>query len=181
MPAFKLNASNTAAEQALQAGMHHDGMAFFPLPLGSQNATRGILAMNHEYIDNGLLFTDGTENWSAEKTLKGQNAMGVSVVEVVHGKDGWQVVRPSAHARRITANTPMQVTDAARGHALMRTAANPQGDVILGTMQNCANGQTPWGTYLTCEENWSDIFTKPEGDITPLEQCYGIGREENEY
>lgn len=181
MPAFRVDGSNSAAEQAVQAGMHHDGMAFFPLPLGSANTEHGLLAMNHEYVDNGLLFTDGTANWSAEKTLKGQNAMGVSVVEVVRGSAGWQVVRPSPYAKRITANTPMHITGAARGHALMCTAANPKGDTVLGTMQNCANGQTPWGTYLTCEENWSDIFVKPEGDITPLEQRYGIGRDEQDY
>lgn len=181
MPAFKSNAGNSAADQAVQAGMHHDGMAFFPLPLGSQTSNRGLLAMNHEYIDNGLLFPDGTANWSLEKARKGQNAMGISVVEVRRGPNGWQVVRPSPFARRITANTPMSVTGPARGHSLMRTAADSQGALVLGTMQNCANGRTPWGTYLTCEENWSDIFTNNSGEITPLEKRYGIGKEENDY
>lgn len=110
MPAFKSNAGNSAAEQAAQAGMHHDGMSFFALPLGSQTSDRGLLAMNHEYIDNGLLFPDGTANWSLEKARKGQNAMGISVVEVRRAANGWQVVRPSPFARRITANTPMSVT-----------------------------------------------------------------------
>ncbi|HRL33364.1 MAG TPA: DUF839 domain-containing protein, partial [Neisseria sp.] len=56
MPAFKQDGSNTTIEQAAQAGMHHDGMAYFPVPLGSQASNHGLLAMNHEYIDNGLLF-----------------------------------------------------------------------------------------------------------------------------
>lgn len=181
MPAFKFDASNSTQEQAYQAGMHHDGMAFFPLPLGSNRADHGLLAMNHEYIDNGLLFADGAANWDLNKARKGQNAMGVSVVEVRRGGNGWEVVRPSAYARRITVNTPMSISGPVRGHALMKTAADSRGVTVLGTMQNCANGKTPWGTYLTCEENWSDIFTKPNGDITPLEKRYGIGREENEY
>ena len=60
-PAFKPDASNTAAEQALQAGMHHDGIHYFPLPHGSDSSTRGLLAMNHEYTDDGLLHPDGME------------------------------------------------------------------------------------------------------------------------
>ena len=181
MPAFRQDASNTALEQAVQAGMHHDGMSFFPLPFGTQNSNRGLLAMNHEYIDNGLLFTDGTDHWDLEKVRKSQNAMGISVVEVHKNEQGWAIVRPSAYARRITPNTPMTITGPARGHTLMKTAADPRGEWVLGTMQNCANGQTPWGTYLTCEENWSDIFTRPGGKMTELEKRYGIKDKENDY
>jgi secreted PhoX family phosphatase len=83
--------------------------------------------MNHEYIDNGMLFTDGTANWSLDKARKGQNAMGVSVVEVKKSGSDWQVVRPSSYARRITVNTPMQLTGPARHQDLMKTAADPQG------------------------------------------------------
>lgn len=181
MPPFKPDASNSAAEQALQAGMHHDGMSYFPLPYGSQNSSRGLLAMNHEYVDNGLLFTDGSANWNLSKARKGQNAMGVSIVEVHKSNTGWQVVRPSRYARRITVNTPMRITGPARGHKLMKTHADSRGERVLGTMQNCANGQTPWGTYLTCEENWSDIFARPSGKITDLEKRYGIKDKEKEY
>ena len=69
---FKLDASNTAAEQALQAGMHNDGMHFFPLPVGKEkfSSTRGILCVNHEYADDGLLHTTGFDDWSAEKVAK---------------------------------------------------------------------------------------------------------------
>ncbi|MFV2029117.1 PhoX family protein [Neisseria sp. S1] len=181
MPVFKTDASNTTQEQALQAGMHHDGMAFFPLPLGSESSNHGLLAMNHEYVDNGLLFKDGTANWDLNKARKSQNAMGVSVIEVKKGARGWDVVRPSRYARRITPHTPMGVTGPARGHRLMKTHADSRGERILGTMQNCANGYTPWGTYLTCEENWSDIFTNPSGKITPLEKRYGIGQNDDSY
>ncbi|HDZ2905636.1 TPA: DUF839 domain-containing protein, partial [Klebsiella pneumoniae] len=106
LPEFKFDASNTTDEQAAQAGMHHDGMAWFSLPQGKENPAHGLLALNHEYIDNGMLFKDGTANWDLDKARKGQNAMGISVIEVKKDNVGWQVVRPSSFARRITVNTP---------------------------------------------------------------------------
>lgn len=180
LPAFKTDGSNTTDEQAAQAGMHHDGMAWFSLPLGGSDPHHGLLAMNHEYIDNGLLFKDGVANWSLDKVRKGQNAMGISVIEVKKEGDAWAVVRPSSFARRITVNTPMTLTGPAKHHALMKTAADPQGETVLGTMQNCANGHTPWGTYLTCEENWSDIFVKKAAP-NALEKRYGISDSDESY
>jgi len=173
MPAFKTDGSNTTDEQAAQAGMHHDGMAWFSLPQGGNSPDHGLLAMNHEYIDNGMLFKDGDANWDLDKARKGQNAMGISVIEVQKRGDDWQVVRPSSFA-------PMQLTGPARHQPLMKTAADPQGEQVLGTMQNCANGHTPWGTYLTCEENWSDIFVK-KADRNALEKRYGIADSDDSY
>ncbi|MFB0711512.1 PhoX family phosphatase [Buttiauxella noackiae] len=180
LPEFKTDGSNTTDEQAAQAGMHHDGMAWFSLPPGGTDPNHGLLAMNHEYIDNGLLFKDGVANWSLDKVRKGQNAMGISVIEVKKEGDNWTVVRPSEFARRITVNTPMSLTGPAKNNALMKTADDPQGESVLGTMQNCANGLTPWGTYLTCEENWSDIFVKKAAPNT-LEKRYGISDSDDSY
>ncbi len=159
MPAFRSDASNTAAEQAVQAGMHHDGMAFFPMAGAPQ---RGLLAMNHEYLDDGLLHPDGTATWNAEKVRKAQAAHGVSVIEIERTASGWKQVLPSRYARRITATTPMTLTGPAAGHAMMKTAADPNGTRVLGTFNNCANGETPWGSYLTCEENFVFYFEGPE-------------------
>ena len=78
MPAFKTDGSNTAEEQALQAGMHHDGMAFFPI----EGSNRGLLVLNHEYVDDGLLHPDGMKTWTPEKVRKSMNAHGVSVIEL---------------------------------------------------------------------------------------------------
>ena len=158
-PAFKFDGSNTAAEQEAQFGMHHDGIAFFP-----QDGSRsGLLVMNHEYVDDGLLFPDGMATWSRDKVRKAQAAMGVSIVEVRHAGNGrWEVVRPSPWARRITASTPMTLSGPAAGHPLMQTAADPKGRSVLGTINNCASGPTPWGTYLTCEENFAFYFRGPD-------------------
>jgi secreted PhoX family phosphatase len=157
-PPFRFDASNTAEEQALQAGMHHDGMQFYPLPYGSGDASHGLLALNHEYHSDGLLFPDGAANWSATKVAKALAASGVSVIEVERKDGQWRVVRPSRYARRITATTPCAISGPAAGSELMKTALDPSGREVLGTFAGCAHGWTPWGTYLTCEENFQERF-----------------------
>ncbi len=159
MPAWREDASNSAADQAVQMGMHHDGIHFYPLGDGAQASRRGLLVMNHEYTDDGLLHPDGMKTWSAEKVKKAQAAHGVAVIEVALGDDGrWQMVRPSKYARRFTAYSPFALSGPAAGHALMRTAADPAGRTVLGTLNNCASGITPWGTYLSGEENFAFYF-----------------------
>jgi secreted PhoX family phosphatase len=155
MPEWKDDGSNSAADQAVQMGMHHDGLHYYPL----DGSKRGLLVMNHEYTDDGLLHADGMKTWSAEKTAKSQNAHGVSVIEVQLTQSGrWEMVRPSRYARRFTAATPFAIGGPAAGHALMKTAADPAGRLALGTFNNCASGQTPWGTYLSGEENFAFYF-----------------------
>jgi secreted PhoX family phosphatase len=172
-PAFRKDAGNSADEQALQAGMHHDGIHYFPLPYGSENSVNGLLVMNHEYTDDGLLHTDGFDNWSAEKVRKAQHAHGCSVIEVRASGGKWEVVRPSPFARRVTARTPMRVSGPAAGSAGMKTAADPAGALVLGTFNNCAHGYTPWGSYLTCEENWDTYFAN-SGTLTADHRRNGI-------
>ena len=173
-PAFKPDASNTSDEQALQAGMHHDGMTFFSLPLGSNNPDHGLLVLNHEYLDQRLLFPDAMKTWTADKLVKAQNAVGASVIEVKRESGKWQVVRPSKYARRITSRTPMAINGPARGSALMQTAADPAGHEVFGTNSNCANGFTPWGTYLTCEENVHNHFAMPSATPSPRQARYRV-------
>ena len=173
-PAFAVDASNDWQEQEKQAGMHHDAIEFFPLPSSPVGPMRGLLAINHEYVDNGLLHTDGSANWTAEKVKKAQAAHGVSVIEVSRRANGeWSVVRPSNYARRITAYTPMRIAGPAAGHDLLTTADDPAGMRVLGTFNNCAGGQTPWGTYLTCEENFNNYFAN-KGTVPASQARYGI-------
>jgi uncharacterized protein len=167
-PAFNPDASNTVADQQRQAGMHHDGIHYFALPLGSTSSTRGLLVVNHEYTDDGLLHPDGMEPWTAEKVAKSQAAHGISVIEIASVDGRWRVERGSALARRITARTPMRVSGPAAGHALLRTAFDPDGRTPLGTINNCGNGATPWGTYLACEENFNGYFVNAAGDIPAI-------------
>lgn len=175
---FRADAGNSAAEQAAQLGMHHDGLHFFPFfSNGIPSSTHGLLCINHEYTDEGLLHADGMRDWSQAKTLKSQNAHGVSVIEVqLRGQGGdarWQVVRPSPYARRITARTPMGIDGPAAGALALRTRDDPRGNLVLGTVANCAMGVTPWATYLSCEENFNNYFNGLAQEI-PVQQRYGI-------
>ncbi len=173
-PSFRGNASETAADQERQAGMHHDGMHFFPLPAPPGERNRGLLAVNHEYADDGLLHPDGMRTWTAEKVRKCQAAHGVSVIEIRQLPAGqWEVVRPSPYGRRITAYTPMRISGPAAGHPWMRTEADPSGTLALGTFNNCSNGFTPWGTYLTCEENFYAYFVN-RGAVPADQARYGV-------
>ncbi|MGH8974943.1 MAG: PhoX family protein, partial [Acidimicrobiia bacterium] len=180
-PVFRQDASNTAEDQERQWGSHNDGMHFFPLERGSSPIRRGLLVANHEYTDEMLLHVAGVTPWTAEKVRKSQAAHGVAVVDLrrTGQGQGWRVHAPSPYARRITASTPCDITGPARGHDLMKTRLNPAGTTVLGTFNNCANGHTPWGTYLTCEENFNNYFAHADdpaaNDKTSLAGRYGIG------
>jgi uncharacterized protein len=169
MPAFKPDASNTAAEQAVQMGMNHDGIHYYPL----DGSRRGLLALNQEYTEEGLLHVGGQTTWSLDKVRKSQAAHGITVIEVEQQGGAWQMVRPSRYARRITATTPFAIGGPAAGHNLMKTAADPAGRTVLGTIGNCASGKTPWGTYLSGEENFQNYFTAAD-QPTAHEKRWGI-------
>jgi secreted PhoX family phosphatase len=168
-PAFLPDASNSARDQEKQWGMHNDGLVYFPL----NGSDHGLLVQNHESTDDELLFPDGTANWDAEKTKKSLAAHGVSVIEVRKRHHGWQVVRPSHFARRITGYSKIRIGGPAAGDDRLTTSADPTGKWARGTLNNCAMGYTPWGTYLACEENFNGYFRKI-GEQTPLEARYGI-------
>jgi uncharacterized protein len=170
MPAWRGDASHSADEQALQMGMHHDGIHYYPLDHDSKS---GLLVMNHEYTDDGLLHPGGLTPWTADKVKKSQAAHGVAVIEVAQKDGAWQMVRPSRFARRFTGNTPFAIGGPCMGHAMMKTAADPDGKLALGTLNNCASGMTPWGTYLSGEENFMGYFSG--GDtLSPHERRWGM-------
>jgi secreted PhoX family phosphatase len=177
-PEFNVDAANTWQDQEQQAGMGHDGMQWFPFPGDPPDRSdRGLLVMNHEYADQGLLFPDGCVGpMTREKVLKSQAAHGVSVIAIERDRKGvWKVVS-SPLARRISARTPMTVTGPAAGSKWIFTAADPTGHLVLGTFNNCASGRTPWGTYLTCEENFHGVFgtNQPDYEPTPDHSRYGL-------
>ncbi|MHC2146870.1 PhoX family protein [Pseudomonas sp. 210_17 TE3656] len=154
-PAFDASGQGTAKAQELQFGDNNDGMSLFPFP---DDDNRALMAINNEYTNYRYLFAHGGQPASAEDVHKAQAAEGVSVIEVKRSNGQWQFVQGSPYNRRIHGNSPIRVSGPAAGDTWMKTAADNSGRKVLGTFQNCANGKTPWGTYLTCEENFTDCF-----------------------
>ncbi len=155
----------TAAAQAQQFGYNNDFIGFVPLPFGSGSSDHGLLCVNHEYTNEEVMFPgigqqkEPFAGLTSEQVDIEQVAHGCSVLEVKKTDGQWQVVPDSDYARRITtANTYMDVTGPAAGHALMKTPSDPAGKTVIGTVNNCAGGITPWGTYLTAEENFHGYF-----------------------
>jgi secreted PhoX family phosphatase len=175
-PRWDPSGAGTAEEQAQQCGMHNDAIHFFSLPQGSNSSSRGLLVVNHEYTDEGLLHQGGLQPVTPDKVRKSQAAHGVSVVEVNLNGDRWEVVRPSGFARRITGDTPMRFSGPAAGHRLLQTSVDPAGGLVRGTLNNCAHGYTPWGTYLTCEENFNQYFGRGPASAaqTAAQRRYGL-------
>ena len=135
-------------------GENTDGMELFNIGGGTE-----VLVVNSEYVNAGVNLADtGGEINSADAVTRLQNFQGVTVMEVAEGADGWDVVIDSPYNRRITNNTPMALDGPAAGHDLLKTDADPTGTASLGTFNNCGSGRTPWGTYLTCEENFNGYF-----------------------
>jgi secreted PhoX family phosphatase len=158
------------AEALQQIGIGHDGMWFFPL---DRRGDRGILCINHEFGGNAHVLGDGAPAATLEAARISQAVHGVSVVEIRKRRGTWEAVG-SRRNRRITPNTPVVFDGPVAGSALLAT---PSGNPAAGTVNNCANGYTPWGTYLTCEENFNGYFGWNDAAYAPTaEQArYGFG------
>lgn len=160
----------TPAIQENAVGMNHDGMYHFPISEETASSNF-ILALNNEYIEQQDLWApqDGPTEAAdgarpAEEVRTEINAHGVTLVELRRGDNGqWSHVMNSPYNRRFTSATPMNLSGPVAGSTYVRTAYSPDGTTTRGTNNNCANGYTPWGTYLTCEENWPNVFMKASG------------------
>jgi secreted PhoX family phosphatase len=170
-PDFLNNGTDTASDR--RAGDQHDGMAFFGLSEEGQFAAgrsdRGLLVMNHEQVLDTYIHAAGpTEDLAGNRPQaevdKEMNAHGVSVIEVRRGDVGnsMSYVKASSFNRRITAFTEMDITGPARGSARLATPFSAGGTRTRGTLNNCANGRTPWGTYFACEENWFSYWRRED-------------------
>ena len=159
--------NQTEAAQERQFGYNNDYVGYIPIDGSSEH---GLLVVNHEYTNEHLMFpgiVTVNPNDQSEIAIAPADENRVNVEMAAHGgtiieirKEGerWTPVLDSAQNRRITAKTPMQVTGPAAGHARLQTIADPTGREVLGTINNCAGGVTPWGTYVMAEENFHGYF-----------------------
>jgi secreted PhoX family phosphatase len=157
----------SADDQANMVGIGHDGMHYFSL---TPSGTRGMLVMNNEFGNNFQVMGKAAPE-SLEDVRLSQHAHGVTVVEINRDSTGfWDVILGRLN-RRVHVNSPVTFSGPVAGHALLDS-----GWPMLGTVNNCANGYTPWGTYLTCEENFNGYFGATDGSWTPTpeQERYGI-------
>jgi len=177
--AAKFSVNNTANDQLGQYGDNTDGMAMFHLTNndGSLNENRAVLAANSEYINKKFMHRHKGDNMSNDDVMKEIVAHGVNIVEVARNpKNEWSIVQNSKLNRRLHGDAAeFEITGPVAGHALVKTAADVSGKLVRGTLNNCGNGETPWGTYLTCEENFNGYFGAPEGTtMTEQQNAYGL-------
>jgi len=195
-PVFNPAAQSPEAQKR-QFGYNNDFMAYLPLPYGSGNPSRGLLWVNHEYTNPELMFAGfDASNVTRDQVDIQLEAHGGTVVEIRRGDEGrWSVVQGSPYNRRITGTTPMDLTGPVAGSDWAKTGANPEGRTVVGMLNNCAGGWTPWGTVLTCEENFPGYFGNlnrlPENDprrvantrygVTPGASRYQFERRHSRY
>ncbi|HWK55261.1 MAG TPA: PhoX family phosphatase [Hyphomicrobiales bacterium] len=173
-PTFDPQHQSKAAQER-QFGFNNDFIGFVPLPPGSANADHGLLVVNHEYTDPGMMYPGGPNAAELDRAFTDVDiaAHGLSVVEIRRRDGVWKVQRDSAYNRRITPLTSMQLSGPAAGSARLRTQDSQDGIATFGTYGNCAGGVTPWGTILTGEENVDAYFC---GAVTDSEEAENYAR-----
>ncbi len=164
-PAFDPTRQSAAA-QLRQFGYNNDYVGYIPLPFGSLSSEHGLLCVNHEYTDEEVMFPglgkyDRALSQASEAICAIEMAChGGSIIEVKKADGRWQVVENSPYARRISAlETEMRLSGPAAGHDRLKTGDDPSGTRVIGTLNNCAGGITPWGTWLMAEENFHGYFS----------------------
>lgn len=185
-PEFDAATRGTAASQARAFGDNTDGMEIYA------HGDKTLLIVNNEYANRSVIWgnkrmpevkdADGKVVRKAyfdtdlDDIAKGKNAHGVTVVEIALKDGKWGIVKDSPYNRRITPDTEMELTGPAAGDDLLKTAADPTGTRSLGTWNNCGAGRTPWGTYLTCEENFNGYFSADddEHEVSAELKRYGV-------
>jgi secreted PhoX family phosphatase len=184
-PAFDVE-NQTGASQAQQFGFNADLVLWYPLPgyvrrildttgqfnalaervigfqyprLKNRPSTRALMVVNHEYTTGADMFPDYDADAPTLDQVETEiEAHGFTICEIDHSNGAPTFDITSPFNRRVTGSTPHMITGPLRGHPMMQTDAEPTGEMVLGCLNNCAGGKTPWGTILTCEENFDQYF-----------------------
>ncbi|MCB5181283.1 PhoX family protein [Streptomyces antimicrobicus] len=175
----------TAAAQAGQFGYNNDFLAL--LPLGGPYERQQLLVANHEYTDEVLMFKGyDPANPTREQVEIAWAAHGLGVVVVQEDHRSGKLTAVTRHQlnRRLTATSEFRLSGPVAGSALVKTSADPSGTKVLGTLNNCSGGTTPWGTTLHGEENFNQYFANA-GKVTDPTQAarlkrYGVSSGESE-
>ena len=190
---WKDNRENSAESFEWRMGDNHDGMWFFGKKGNAYDAKaseNGLLVMNHEYVNSEELSPFGyyvIEDKDAAPLFQRRrlasdirrevNCHGVTVVEMKRRANGmgYEMVPNSKYNRRITSSTTAQLAGPVAGSDLVKTKFDPTGFQTRGINNNCGAGLSPWGTYLTTEENFLGVFARGQ-DASQLSASDNYGR-----
>lgn len=184
----------TRVDQEQRFGQNNDMLALFPLDYSfpaQKNADRMLLCANHEYVEAALMVpaARSPNDLTAEHVQAMLTSLGVTVVALEKADTGWRVAKDAAPGagrnRRITPFTPVVFAGPAANHPWIGAAGsfvnaheggsphepNPAGAIRCGTQSNCAGGQTPWGTYLSAEENFNSLFFASDESAAPFSEA----------
>ncbi len=170
--------NGTDNDMDVRVGDHHDAMQFFGMNRAGNgwdptNSDRALLAINHEVCEDlGFVHPNGPTEYGPESTAarptveidKEVAAHGITILEITKRGNSYEPNLNSRYNRRITAATECSISGPARRSPMMVTAFSPTGEATRGTLNNCGHGYTPWGTYLSGEENWAGYFHRREDD-----------------
>lgn len=182
---------NSSEDQSMQFGMHHDGMHFFPI---NGNSNDGLFVINHEYIEPRFMHKSHVghkldrhqvviknDQRPEDEVRKEMFGHGISIARIKKNTQGqWEIIDDKRN-RRISALTPMKISGPAKGHSKLKTKYSPNGDQVVGTLNNCSHGVTPWNTYLFAEENWATYFCNRDTQLPREHARYGVRTENPRY
>ena len=133
-------------------GFNNDYLCYIPL---KDKMDEGILWCNHEYVDETFIHGEDLDEKTQEQIDKELYEVGGSLLHIQKEKGSWRLVENSWYNRRVTGltNIPFNWDEKIENssHA-------------MGTLGNCAGGITPWGTFLTCEENYQHCYGDRSSD-----------------
>ncbi|MEJ7686299.1 MAG: PhoX family phosphatase [Variovorax sp.] len=198
VPAYANDGTDDPLTYDRRSGDQHDAITFYGVNVSNKwdpkNATRGLLAMNHEAIVPVFLHPTGQtitgSGATAVRSVPGEVQRefflhGVSIIEVNKSASAstWSYKQDSTLNRRIHTLTDMTLSGPVAGTDYVKTKYSTGGTKTRGTVNNCADGSTPWGTHLTCEENWAGYFRRITSTDNPARTAkevvgfarYGVG------
>ena len=147
-------------------GTHCDYTAFLPDP---EDPNKGHLWVNHEYLNP--MFISGYDGIEKTKAMvdKERYSVGGSFIKVEKKNGVWKMLKDDSNLR-LTASTPIDI-------AWHEPIAGSM--TAIGTLANCSGGVTPWGTILTCEENYDGYYGEAywENGTRKLEPGYMLWEE----
>ena len=177
-PRFRLD-RQTGAAQKKQFGYNNDYLGLLPLGRNTQ-----VMVINHEYTDEILMFSGYEEaSPTREQVEVAWAAHGLTVVTVKESSRSGALRPVVGHSlnRRLHTGSEFELTGPAAGSSYVKTSADPRGETVLGTLNNCGGGLTPWGTWLSGEENFNQYFANAASVTDPAQASrlkrYGIAGE----